>query len=385
VLAEITAEGEARYRLLEPVRQYAAELLEQSGEAEATRERHMAYYLALAESAEPGLCGPQQVTWLNRLNQEQDNLRAAIDRTLARGEVETASRFGWALRLFWWLRGQVSDGRLWLGAVLAHEAALSPLARARTLRVAAGLANAQGDRAAAEALAERALVAARAAGDRRTIGHALGMLGAVVIGRQRFEEGLGHLDESAAVFRAAGDRWGEAQALGQAAAVLLDRGEVARAEALAEQALPLARQQGDRIGLLTVRATLARAAQAQGDHTRAAHLFAEALVASLELRDELNIAYCLEGLAGIAVDRGEYARAARLCGAAEAVFETTDVRTYWHLPERMRTQRQLAAGRAALGEAAWAAAWAEGQALSIEESVTQALAPLALDAPPPSG
>jgi predicted ATPase len=120
-------EGEARYRLLETVRQYAAEKLDESGEAEAVRERHARHYLALAEEAEPELTGTQQEAWLGRLETEHDNLRAALSWALAHGEAELGLRLGSALGEFWHMRGYLGEGRRWLEAALAKVDANFPL------------------------------------------------------------------------------------------------------------------------------------------------------------------------------------------------------------------------------------------------------------------
>jgi predicted ATPase/DNA-binding SARP family transcriptional activator/DNA-binding CsgD family transcriptional regulator len=138
VVADATREGGVRYRLLEPIRQYASEKLEERGEAEAIKRRHAAFYLALAERAYPELRGPGQVKWLHRLMQENDNLRAAMAWLLSEDDTETAARIGWALWPFWWFRGQHREGRRLMEAVLESESELPPVLQIRA-NVAAGL------------------------------------------------------------------------------------------------------------------------------------------------------------------------------------------------------------------------------------------------------
>src|SRR5829696_2809070 len=139
--------GEARYRLLETVRQYGWEKLSESGEEEQVRERHAGHYLTLAEEAEPELKGEGQVAWLKRFEREHDNLRAAMRWLLDRGESEKAVRLGWALWLFWWIRGHFAEGRRSMERALTTggSAAMPPSARAKALFVAGTMACGQGD------------------------------------------------------------------------------------------------------------------------------------------------------------------------------------------------------------------------------------------------
>jgi predicted ATPase len=138
----------ARYGMLEPVRQYALERLEEAGEAEAIRRSHAAFFLTLAERAHPELQTARQVEWLGRLDREYGNLRAAMSWALSEGEAEIATRLGWALWLFWWLRGYHDEGRRWMEAALEHE--LPAGLRARAANVAAAMAYSQADYQACE-------------------------------------------------------------------------------------------------------------------------------------------------------------------------------------------------------------------------------------------
>jgi predicted ATPase len=189
VMAGAEQEGSLRYRMLEPVRQYARERLEESGEAEAVLRRHAALFFALAEEAEPGLRGPWQASWVKRLEQEWDNLRAAMAWLLARGEYEGAARLGWALWLFWWVRGRFTEGRSWMEEALAKGSAMPATARARALFVAGMMADGQADLHSAEPLIEEGLGLFRELGDK--LGHAcaLGSAGLVEFGRGQNERG----------------------------------------------------------------------------------------------------------------------------------------------------------------------------------------------------
>src|SRR5918995_3847157 len=144
VLAESSGEGRVRYRMLEPIRQYARQRLGASGKADEVQGRHAAFFLALAEEAEPELAGPQQGLWAERLEGEHDNLRAALSYVLERGEAELALRFGGALWRFWFDGGHLSEGVRWLEQALAGIVTRAP-ARVKALEGMGWLTQVQGD------------------------------------------------------------------------------------------------------------------------------------------------------------------------------------------------------------------------------------------------
>src|SRR5829696_699880 len=133
VVARERQESGVRYRMLEPIRQYAREKLEEGGEGEEARRRHATFFLALAEEAEPRLRGPEDVEWLERLETEHDNMRAALSWALERGEVELRLRLAGALGWFWEAHGHYSEGRRWLEEALAKDDRASVAARVKAL------------------------------------------------------------------------------------------------------------------------------------------------------------------------------------------------------------------------------------------------------------
>lgn len=151
VIIEQSPEGGARYAMLEPVRQYALEKLEGEAEAGRVRRRHAAFFVDLTERARPHLRAARQVEWLERLEEENGNLRAALSWSLAEGETEIAARMGWALWAFWWIRNRQPEGRLWMERILARKEELPPPLRARTIMAAEAMAYGQGDGEAVEA------------------------------------------------------------------------------------------------------------------------------------------------------------------------------------------------------------------------------------------
>ena len=148
--------------MLEPVRQYAQELLEESGEQEEVRRAHAGYYLALAERARPELHGPRQAQWLDTLSSEHDNVRAAMTWLLERGKPKEAARIGWGIYEFWFRRGYTGEGLRWMERVLAEEGALPDLARSQAQVVAAILSFLRGEPDRAAVAASESVAAPRA-------------------------------------------------------------------------------------------------------------------------------------------------------------------------------------------------------------------------------
>jgi predicted ATPase/class 3 adenylate cyclase len=404
--------GEARYRLLETIRQYAHERLVESAEVEALQDRHQQYYLRLAEAAEPQLTGPDQTRWLARLEADHDNLRAAFDRTTAGNGGEAALRLAVALWRFWYVRGYSSEGRERLALVLSKAVAVDPTAsRAKALNGAGALAFLQGDYGAARSLYEESLAIWRALGERQGIAASLGNLGLLAHRQANFaaartlhEESLAirrelgspqgiaaslsslglvadsqgdsaaaralH-EESLAIRRELGDRLGIAICLNNLGNVAQAEGEYPAARALYEESLAIKRELGDRRGIATSLNNMGNVANEQGEYLAARALFEESLAIRRELGDQLGAAESLEGLGELARATGRPARAIRLWGATSAVRERIGAPL---TPEEHADQeRLLAAARAALGEEAFAAAWAAGRAMPLEQAIAAAL------------
>ncbi|MDX6379612.1 MAG: hypothetical protein QOI57_636, partial [Rubrobacteraceae bacterium] len=374
VVAESGADGLVKYRMLESVRQYGRERLEESEEAEVVLGRHAALFLALAEQAAPELNGPLQVQWRKRLDGEQDNLRAAIAWLLRKGELEEAARLGWALWSFWWIRGHFTEGRRWMEETLAKGVAMSMSSWAKASFVAGMMAGGQGDYQSAEPLLEESLSLFRELGDKQGVAHALGSAGLVAVDQKQYERGIILLEEAVDLFLEVGERWGAAAMLNYLAAAWLSQGDHARAKQLVERGLALSREIGDGQGISDALYILAMVAQAECNHEQARGLFVEGLKFSVEVGEETKVAYFLEGLAALAASEGKVVHAARLWGAAEALFETIEPATYPYIPDRSLYQNQVDAASAQLGGEAFETAWAEGKAMPTEWAVEYALA-----------
>jgi non-specific serine/threonine protein kinase len=366
-------DGEARYRLLETVRQYGWEKLSESGEEGRVRGRHAGHYLTLAEEAEPELKGEGQVAWLERFEREHDNLRSALRWLLERGESEKAARLGWALWLFWWIRGHFAEGQRSMeqAVSVAGSAAIPASAQAKAPYVEGTMACGQGDPRSAEVLLEESAALFRELGDWRGVAYALGSAAVVAIIQERHERVIVYSEEATELFLEVGDKWGAAPMLGCSAVGWLNRGDRRRARSLAERGLALCHETGDKHGTSIALLTLAGAAQAERDYERARDLFEEGLSVSAVLGNEADIVHCVEGLATVAAAEGSMVHAARLWGAAEALLEKIEA-VYTYVPDRSINRSKVAV-RSKIDEAAWGAAWAEGRAMTPEQAVEYAL------------
>ncbi|HZA45807.1 MAG TPA: helix-turn-helix domain-containing protein [Rubrobacter sp.] len=364
--------GGVRYGMLEPVRQYAVEKLEQSDEAEEARQRHARHYLAFAERAESRIKGHSQIEWLDRLETENDNLRAAIGWSLVMEDAQTAARFGCALGMYWVMRSRHREGRLWMEQTLASTE-LSAKIRGRAQWALAVCMYGSGDDQRLAAVAEEGVALCRQANDRHGEANALGIAGFAALMLAEFDRATRLLEEALQIFRELGDGWGSSHILTHLAVVPLRRGDYPRAAGYAGEALTLSRRTGDRFAANIALNVLAQAAWMSGEHRRADHYFREALALAHEMRDRMDAAYCIQGLAATARARDEPRRAARMLGSANALLENTGA-PIRATADRGLYQRTASGARERLGEQAWIAVWDEGQAMTFDEAVAYALA-----------
>lgn len=464
-------DGRRRYRLLEPVRQFARAQLAGGGAQDALQQQHAAYYLSFVESAEAALHGPQQKLWLDRLEADHDNLRTALawsladtplvgpgDRALAAlggarsvTRAETGARLAGALWRFWLRRGYLSEGVTWLLRALARVETAPPQVRARALigagiltrstgnyadaqrlldesltigrtfgdiqvmvaalDASAGLAQMQHNLAQAQALAEEGVALAHELRDSRSLADALSnlawsvswqgntqqaeQLGAEVLNLRRKQGDIGGiawtlgllgngahsqgdyerattlLAESLAIFRELDEPKPIAMTLGALGWTASYQGDQGRAIALLEESLAMRRKLGDREWCAYGLHDLGIAELRQGDYTRAAAYFQASLPLFQELGSMPGITYCLRGFADLAAGRGQPERAAKLFGAYACVCE---VIAFTLAPNEQPTyDRMIASVRAALGDAAFATAWAEGRTMPLEQAIAYAV------------
>ena len=406
--------GEPRFVMLELLREFGLEQLATSSETETIRLRHANFYLRLAEQAEVKLESAEQVEWINHMEEEHDNLRAALEWSkAAEGAGEICLRLAGTLGLFWEARGYFSEGRERLSAILSTDIAQGKTAaRAKLLARAAELAYRQSDYPATLALAGESLAICREVGDKQGAAAALIKLGNAATEGGDYATASGYLAEALTIWRELKDKHGTARALislGWAAlrpgdyslanerleeALVLSReledtrsigfelsglgevalreGDYARATQLLEESLQLRRQLGNKWGVGVSLGTLGWIAMHEGDWKRAIARLGESLEVRREIGDKGGSAWCLERLAEIALAQGQAEKAVRIFGAAAALRES--IGSVIDPVDRSEYEDRLAALHAQLGEQQFAAAWEGGRALPLDEAVAHALA-----------
>jgi predicted ATPase len=420
--------GELRFGMLETIREYALERLEESGEAQEIRQRHAEFYLAFCEEAEHYLYAPQHLMWLDRLEAEQGNIRTALRWLIAQGDAQTALRLSAAVAPLWTMRGYVSEARTWFDEVLALPGASERTsARAKGLSSAASIAWPQGDLEKARVWSEESAAVFRELGDRLSLASALTILAVstYLLGNSTaagpiFEEATALSEESGqrryfallmlaraqmamgqgdyplartrlqialAEYKTTRSRWDTAQALNSLGDLARLEGKYDEAEQFYGESLALFREINAKGDIPASLHNLGHVALRRGDYKRARALFEESLALHRELGNNLGIAESLAGFAGVeavesqvaagSVEEGEMGqsrkalRAARLFGAYDALRGATDA-PLWPA-ERADYSRNVAIVRAQVDEAAWERAWQEGQAMSMEQAIEYAL------------
>lgn len=376
--------GEPRLGMLETIRAYGLECLATSGEEAEVRRRHAAWYLELAETAEPELRGSDQVRWLTRLEQERDNLRTALTWARERGETEVGLRLAGALSRFWYLRGYVSEGRGWLDDFLAQSQAqvgatrssecewnLAEVAvRVKAVRSAGALAYYQNDYERAQAFYDEARQLYDVLGDKENQAGALLNLGLVANVQGEYERARTLYEASLVLAR------GLEPTSPLTGLVLEDMGQslrrldAAQARVYLEESLALRRASGDLFGMTCVLAALADVERVHGDDEKALMWYQESLDLGVTAGYAKPVAECLEGITIIALARGQTERAAQLAGAATALRQRSGMSR--EPTEQAEIDKVLAAARAALGDEAFAVAWAQGTALQPEQALAAA-------------
>jgi len=432
LLAERSPEGAGRYRLLETLRQWAQDRLAATGYADRLRDRHAAYFLAVAEGAAPHLVGIDDQRFqaaLEQLTREHDNLRAALRWLVTCNEVDRAQRLGGALRYFWFFQGYLSEGRAWLAELLSLQASATPTSgRARVLSGASMLTllvgdydtswtmgreavtlweeldnplehalalvplgsvtGIRGDRTQARVLHQRGVELSRAAGSRVTEALHLHGLSELAFADGDYAQARARANEALAVPRELG--WthprNSPQILGMLGDVSVEAGDLTAARAHFEESLAKARETGWGWGIALALVRVAHVAIEQGDEDRAGGLLTEGLLSHRAHGNRAGILSCLEACAHLEATRGHAEQALRLAGLAAAMRDAI------HAPASPTEQRRLdrwlePAGRS-LGDQTADEVLPQAHAESVELAVEDALAALnrPLDQPiPPDG
>jgi predicted ATPase len=425
LLVSSEAGGELRFGMLGTIRDYARERLAASGEEAVVRRHHARYYLDLTMTIEPQSRTAERVRWLDRLEVEHDNLRAALAWSQSPGgDVETGFQLAILLGWFWQARGYLSEGSQWLESLLAQPAAIprTPF-RAWLLFMAGGLAWSRGNLAHSRLRLEESVSIGREAGDLRCVAYALSLLGLGQTNRGDPQAARPLHSESVTLFRETGDKWGEALALNFFADTMLALGDPAAARSLAKASLALWRETqdpwgiaqptlllaaldltagqpeaarpryeesvrlfqsvGDRWGLSWALSGLGQNHLSLGDAQQAKAMFEQSLRLCRAVDNPAGMIMCLAGLARVGAGQRlngqaespqrlvELRRAVRLLGAADALRERIGS-AMWRASTTV-IEQNTAEVRALLDESTFAAAWAEGRALTPEQAIAQAL------------
>jgi predicted ATPase/transcriptional regulator with XRE-family HTH domain len=362
--------GEPRFGMLHVVREFALEQLQQSSDSAAMHHAHATYFRALGEEAEPHLWGFGQAEWVRRLENEHDNLRAALGWLRDHGEVESAVRLAVAIGRFWFFRSYYEEGARWLESLLASPCAIDPTVRVRALYRAGILAWMRGDAPRLGLLGEQALTLARATGDVEGSALAWHLRAFASLSERQLDRASEYADQAVAAARQAGVRRTLGLQLYGQGTVLLMVGQLERAQAAAAEGLELERAQGDEGGQAHCLAIMSEVACRRGDATNGRRHAKEALELFQRLEDPAGMAVSLLLLAGVAALGGQSARAGWLFGFADSMMGHSETFNGLALHG---VGALLSSAQEALGEEAWASALAAGRALSLAAAFAEAL------------
>jgi predicted ATPase/DNA-binding CsgD family transcriptional regulator len=414
-------DGQARYAMLETIREFALDQLMASDERREIEARHGEYFLALAERAKAENDGPQQSMWLNRVAAEHDNLRAALSRSIAAGDADTALKLGSALWLFWAQRGLLSEGRIWLEQAVAIPGGSDPKARGDAIHNLGNLAIDLSDLPTARRHYSESLEIWRELGDEDGVASAYTGLGLVArdlaqhaLARQHFEEALRiwaalddlsgvaiahhnlgttaasegqyaeatkHHEAALALRRQLKDTDGVAYSLWALATVALLTGDRIAAKARFTESRALFREVGDRQGEAFVLRGLAGLAEQEDNDLEALRLFRDSLTLRQEFGEPKGIIECIEGIAAIVGNRGYLESSIRLMSGANSLRGAMQTSPW--AAERHVQQQALAHARRKLTSQEFDDAWAIGRFLTLEQAAAEALALAENPAAPP--
>jgi predicted ATPase/DNA-binding SARP family transcriptional activator len=366
-----TSDGEPRFSVLEIVREYALERLAELGEADDTRRRHLEHLVAFAEEAEPKLADRDQISWFARLEDEHNNLRAALAFALETGDSVSALRLVVGIRRFWQIHGYLAEGRQALESALAVASEEPSELRANALNMAGILAGEQGEFDAASARFEAALADARASGSTRVISSALVNLGNLAFFGGELEVARDLYKESIEHFVSLGDTRGQALAKENVGLMALTAGDVPEAVTWLTEALELAREVGDDREIGAASRSLAAAMIELGEGAQATTLLAESLALARELGEPHGIAVCLDTFAGLAAMGGEVERAATLFGASDAARASIGAKR--QPDHQILYDRWLARTLAHLDTNTYSTYYESGRALTLDEACALAI------------
>ena len=362
--------SEPRFVMLQTIREFAADRLDESGEGSATKQRHLQAFIALAKQAQPFVFGSQRKAWLDRLEMEHDNFRAALDWTIASGDARNAMQLSACLWRFWQMRGHIHEGRSRVVQALAlPNSQDSPAERLQALEAAGGLAYWQADMDSAQTFYDECLELTRRTGDKRALASALyNAAFPKTVNRSAVDEALVLLDEALPIFRELGDDPGVAKTLWGLGNANYFRQNYVLARPALEESEALFRKLDDGFGLGWSLHTQGLVAVRTGRLADARRLWVEALRLFDRAQDVSGIVLQLDNLSVVARLDGDTVRATVLAGAQAAHQESSGTSLGTLLKEQ-----EGRTGREGLDEQEAAKAWAQGRAMSLEQAVAYGL------------
>jgi predicted ATPase len=404
--------GEPRFVMLEVLREYALEELDAAGQTEHAQRRHANHYLQLVEAIEPGPKEPDLPTWMKQLEEEHDNIRAALSWALHHHEVDMALRIAGAVWKLWQIHGYIQEGSQWIAAVLARSEGQVSTARAKVLWGAGWLGMVTGNLAVSRQYFEEGAAISRQLNDKRYLGLALHGIGAVARGQGDFTSSRAAFDESLPLFQALGNaediawtfehlgataieqgdfeqaisylsqalvlfrelrqNWACAEALTFLGHAALQQGNYTLAQSRYEEALKIYQELEDRPNVATMNSYVGATLFGRGDYQRAVGLYKESLQLARDFKDYWGVTWGVERLAEVAEKLGQWDRAARLWGAADSLRNVSGVS--WHPGfHSYYTDQRFTLLKDELGESRWEQLWAEGQSTGLNEIVAHAL------------
>ncbi|HEX2058123.1 MAG TPA: tetratricopeptide repeat protein [Actinomycetota bacterium] len=366
LLRENVPGTEPRFTMLNTLREYASEKLDESGELDHIARRHAQYYLDLAERAEARLRKEDQAHWLDVLEHEHDNMRAVLRTATHTADATLELRLASRLARFWEYHAHLTEGQRWLEEALSRATDVDPALRADGLDGAAILALAQGELKRATALMEESVEIRRSLGDPSRLGSSLRYLAIIKLDRGDTAGARDLLQQSLALQREAGNEGELATVLSNVGIVAIHDEEWDYAAELYQQSLELFARTGDTLGMARAMLNLSDVRLHSRDLDEARDLLEQSLKMFEQLGMWWDIAYVIENLGGVAAYAGRPEDAARLIGAADRGRE--ELGTPLPEGEKVAYNRYLAAAKDALGDDAFAAAWEEGRSMSLREA-----------------
>jgi tetratricopeptide (TPR) repeat protein len=359
-------DGEPRFDMLETIHAYAQEQLGARGERWPCQQAHAVYYLALVEQAEPKLTDDESVQWLNRLEQDHDNLRCALRWALEDGQWHLALRMSGALREFWYTRGYFREGRQWLAHALQGSASVREEVAAKAIHAEGILAMAQGSDASALASLERARSIYQALGKQRELARVLHAIGNVHMRRRDYDRAAQFYDQALRLFQALDDPRGIGDTIHNLGMIAFCARDYQTARGYLEEGLSSARRSNFAQGIALSLVALGSTAYWERKYPEAIRYYKESLTLNQQLNDQDSLVLCLESLGFVAHDRDDFETAARLFGATSTLRERLGLcvdasshDTQQQMIERGRTRHQ----------AQWDAWWSAGRAMTTEQII----------------